>query len=261
MRTMHVSQTGKWKLTTIVILVLCICPLVMPGRVMAANAGQFTDTSDDMFIYAPHAFNGALTCTKINRYSSNDVTEVSWAYNGSIYAFNISFQEAVNLANVSVMLFFFVNGTRSGPDQVEPFFDKNKPNPYSFFVHLNTTSTRFCINYTNQRLITPVIHDGGKTVELDLITVDTPKIQSMPNLLAIDEWFCVGYSLINVIEGEGYDYINWDRRFQNDQLFLPVDYSWIYWVVFLGVGAIVGVLVLVIVWRKKQRASSQSKPQ
>jgi hypothetical protein len=222
------------------------------GHVSTAAGGQCEDTTDDFYIYSPNLYN-AVSCYQTSDYPSNDISLVSWTNVSGDYVFNFTFKGNVNLSRVDVFLYFFANGSYSSGAEIPPYSFVA-----SFFVHLNVTNTRVCYNYTHQRLITPIVH-GGNVAEVRLLSADTHILDHIQSMLPMEQWFCVGLSDIVVDGGLGYDYINWPRRFTNDQAWLPEDMSWIYYVVFGAIAAGVVLVVSVVLIRRKKKGSSAPK--
>ncbi len=247
-------QTTKLFTFTCAFALLFLAVFPSLGQFAAAAGSPCIDTTDDIYIYTPDELH-PTSCYQTHDYSSNDVTSVSWADVGGNYTFNITFQENVNLSTADVFLFFFTNGTYASPEVIAPYEFAE-----SFFIHLNETNSRICVNntYLKQHLFTPVVHEG-KTAELELHSTDTHWITDLQNSLPMDQWFCVGLSRIELDGAIGWDYINWPHRYSNDQLRLPDDMSWIYYVIFGAIALGVVAVVSVIVIRRKRKASNASK--
>ncbi|MBN2153920.1 MAG: hypothetical protein JW839_20855 [Candidatus Lokiarchaeota archaeon] len=252
MQAHHTSKRRSLYSTTVTSAFALLFLAILPCCVQPATAaGQCVDDTDDIYVYSPNLYD-ATSCYKTSDHSSNDISLISWANDSGDYVFNFTFEANVNLLSVDVLLYFFANGTYSSGGEVPPYQAE-----YSFFVHLNVTNTRVCYNLTNQRGITPVVH-GGNVAEVRLLSADTHILSHIPNMLPMEQWFCVGLSAIVVDGGLGYDYINWPLRFNNDQLWLPADMSWVYWVVF-GAIALGVVIVVAIVLIKRRKTSGPSK--
>ncbi|MEX2716241.1 MAG: hypothetical protein Q6370_008065 [Candidatus Sigynarchaeota archaeon] len=245
-------------MTAFSLLFLAVLPSF--GHVVIAAGGQYVDTTDDIYVYTPEAYR-ATSCYLTSDYSSNDVSRVAWDNVSGSYIFNVTFQQNVNVSNISLILYFFANASYTSPADIPPYSFQE-----SFFVEINTEfPPRCCYNYTYQKYFYSVhVHDG-KTVEMTLSPSQTYILDPIQNRLPMDQWFCVGISSIKLDGAWGYDYINWPQRFNNDQLWLTYDPY--YWHKIIAIGAValgvVIVLTIILIKRNKgknTKAANEKRP-
>lgn len=228
---------------------------VMPSLVqVSATSGQYIDTTDDFYVYTPRAYK-ATACYQTADYSSLDIVMVSWENSSGNLIFNITFQENVDLSKADVALYFFANASYASAADIPPYSFKQ-----SFLIDFCPEwNPRICYNYTLQKYFTTSIH--GNILELTLPAAHAYILDPIQDKLPMDQWFCVGWSFVELDGAEAFDYVNWPRRFANDQLWLTYDpYYWEK--IVIASAAILGValLVLIVILKKKRGSKSPAGP-
>ncbi len=238
-----------------IIAILAIVTLPGFGHPAAAAGGQYVDTTDDFYIYTPEAYQ-AKSCYPSTGYSSFDVSRVTWENVSGNYIFNITFQDTINVSELRVALHFFIDGSYASAADIAPYeFEE------SFMIDMCPEwSPRCCYNYTYQKYFYSVHVHNGVTLEMNLSTTQTYILDPIQNKLPMEQWFFVGMSTVVLDGAMGHDYINWPRRFTNDQLWLTYDPYYWHKIIAAGAAALGVIIVLTIVFLKKRKQKKENPP-